>query len=138
MSSLIFMLFLFQVSLADEDVDIVMKKPSMCVEGEMDYQGGQQIYICQDGELIPYKNCPYGAVGDGEGGWKCADNPAPCVIEGRTVFENEHCCTGLIERDDGVCVKEQGGTSPFLIIVFGVLGVLGIWKFIELTKKKND
>ena len=134
--SFIFALLFLQISFAQqdtEDVNIVVKKPSMCIEGKLYYSGGQQVYKCVNGIEIPHEYCPYGAVGDGEGGWKCGENPSPCVSEGKVVYEGEHCCGDLVENDDGVCIEKQG-TSTFLIPILLVFVVLVVWM---IARKKK-
>jgi len=127
------MLLLSQASFAQQDVNIIMDNPSTCIEDKLYYNGGSQIYKCVNGEEVPYKYCPYGAVGGEKEEWVCANNPASCVSERKVVYEGEHCCNGLVEGDDGICIERQV-TSPFLIILLLVVVALIVWVIFRKRK----
>jgi len=135
--SLFFALLFLQISFAQqdtEDVNIVVKKPSMCIEDKLYYEGGSQVYKCINGKIEPYKDCTYGAFyNDETGEWECNDNPSECVSAGKVVSEGEHCCGNLVEREDGVCVKKQG-INPSIIVLLLVVGMFVVWKIFEKKK----
>lgn len=63
---------------ASFSVQYSMEVPAQCTVGKTYWSGGNAIQICDSTlKKIDYKTCEYGVVGDGQGGWKCGDNPNP-------------------------------------------------------------